>query len=119
WPAADARRRAIDRALEPGGPLDPLGTADPAAVARWAAADTGDGGEGGAVLHAIALRSADPDDLTLRQARWLAGADRVYHRLDVPPAILARARADAVRILCEAAPDRAEPGVSVDIGWEA
>jgi uroporphyrin-III C-methyltransferase/precorrin-2 dehydrogenase/sirohydrochlorin ferrochelatase len=118
WPAADERRRAIDRALEPGGPLDPLGLADPAAVARWT--DGGDDEESaGALLRTIALRSADPDDLTLRQARWLAGADRVYHRGDVPPAILARARADATRIACDHLPDPIGPGLSIDLGWHA
>jgi uroporphyrin-III C-methyltransferase/precorrin-2 dehydrogenase/sirohydrochlorin ferrochelatase len=119
WPEGGERRRAIDRALEPGGPLDPLGVADPAAVARWAAAG-GDGPEGGtgAVLRRIALRSADPDDLTLRQARWLAGADRIYHRRDVPPAILARARADAARIACDIVPGDPAPGLSIDLCWE-
>jgi len=45
----------------------------------------------------IRLRSADPDDLTLREARWLADADWLVAGPDAPPAILARARADAGR----------------------
>ena len=43
------------------------------------------------------LRSADPDDLTLREARWLAQADRLDADADVPDAVLDRARRDAVR----------------------
>ena len=45
----------------------------------------------------IALRSEDPDDLTLREARLLGSADRVIHDPDVPVSVLNRARADAVR----------------------
>jgi len=45
----------------------------------------------------IILTSADPDDLTLRQARWLGSADLVSYEPGEPPAILARARADAVQ----------------------
>ena len=48
-------------------------------------------------VEAIVLRSDDPDDLTLREARWLAQADLVLHRADVPAAVLDRARADAAR----------------------
>ena len=116
WPAADARRAAIDAALDPGGPLDPFGAADPAAVARWAA----DGAIGESIdqLAHVKLRSADPDDLTLRDARTLGRADRLFHRDDVPPAILARARADAPRI-CAAPPASPGPGLSVDVDWAA
>jgi uroporphyrin-III C-methyltransferase/precorrin-2 dehydrogenase/sirohydrochlorin ferrochelatase len=49
----------------------------------------------------------------LRQARALAQAERVFHRGDVPTAILDRARADAARILCEALPADPGPGLSV------
>ena len=48
-------------------------------------------------LATIFLTSDDPDDLTLRQARWICEADTVLHDAGVPDAILARARADAVR----------------------
>lgn len=118
WPGSGERRRAIDRALEPGGPLDPLGLADPASVTRWAVAGDEPEGGTGAVLRRIALHSADPDDLTLRQARWLAGADRIYHRPNVPPQILARARADAARIACDTLPVDTGPGLSIDLCWE-
>lgn len=113
FPDAADRRTAIDAALAEGGLLDPLAEQDANAVSRWLAsaemlAETR--------LVTIRLASLDPDDLTLRSARLLGRADRVYHRADVPPAILARARADAARILCEAAPADPGPGLSLDLG---
>ncbi len=95
WPDAAMRRRALDAALAQGGALDPLEVHDDTAVARW----LGGAGEGALVAcHEIRLRSADPDDLTLREARLLGTADTIRHAAATPPAILARARADAVRI---------------------
>lgn len=93
FPSADDRRRALDEALAEGGALDPLGSASAEAVPGWLA---------GAKTpphrcEEIVLRSDDPDDLTLRQARLLGSTDQVLHDADVPEAILARARADAVR----------------------
>lgn len=115
WPDAADRRRAIDAALAPGGPLDPFATQADDAVADWLAEDrTGKA----AARIVIRLRTAEPDDLTIGEARALGGADRIYHRLDIPAAILDRARADAARIACAAAPAVDEPGVSVDLGWE-
>jgi uroporphyrin-III C-methyltransferase/precorrin-2 dehydrogenase/sirohydrochlorin ferrochelatase len=93
------RRRAVDAALREGGALDPL---DPEAFQRveaWVAG--GDAGRAGAVI-ALTLTSADPEDLTLRQARLLGEADLVLIDGDVPPAILARARADAARAVWDA-----------------
>ena len=93
WPDPADRRRAIDEALAERGPLDPFvkGSAD--RVAAWLA----DGPTSSAARsEEIVLTSADPDDLTLRQARLLGTADRVIHDPGVPPAILARLRADAV-----------------------
>jgi uroporphyrin-III C-methyltransferase/precorrin-2 dehydrogenase/sirohydrochlorin ferrochelatase len=105
WPDARDRRLAIDAALAPGGALDPLGAA--ASVDAWlAGADVPAGG-----LVRIRLRSDDPDDLSLREARLLGRADRVYHRRDIPSAILARARADAVRIAADGPPETDEPGL--------
>lgn len=110
WPAGGDRRRALDSALAQGGPLDPLGGSTD--VAGWlAGADDGVRG-----TFEIVLRSADPDDLTLREARWLGSADLVLHDPDVPAAVLNRARADAARELLgagSAAPDQA--GVTVII----
>jgi uroporphyrin-III C-methyltransferase/precorrin-2 dehydrogenase/sirohydrochlorin ferrochelatase len=109
WPGGDARRRAIGSALS--GPLDPLIAQDDEAVSRWLAdPDTVAGG----VVH-IALRSDDPDELTVGQARLLAQADQVTHRAIVPAAILTRARADAQRIECDAPPPDL-PGLTVDLG---
>lgn len=106
-PDMGMRRRAIGAALAPGGPLDPLG-AHPGIdlVATIAAGGTPDR------LERIVLVSADPDDLTLRHARLLANADRVFHGADVPPAILDRARADAGRI---AGPAEPGPGLTIDV----
>jgi uroporphyrin-III C-methyltransferase/precorrin-2 dehydrogenase/sirohydrochlorin ferrochelatase len=109
FPDGGARRRALADALAPGGVLDPLGPSRD--VAGWL--------DGGAMqdgtLVRMSIASPDPDDLTLRQARALASADRVYHRADVPPAILDRARADAARIACDAAPSGTGPGLVVDV----
>lgn len=113
WPEAAVRRRAIDAALDPGGPLDPLAARSEDAVARWLADDAAPRPPG---LIAIRLRSLDPDDLTLREARLLGQCDRVFHRADVPAAILDRARADAERIAGDPPPGDL-PGLSLDIGW--
>lgn len=92
WPDAVARRAAIDSALAEGGALDPLaGTGD---IDRWL---SGDDGATGAVTAEIVLRSDDPDDLTLREARLLGTADVIRHAADVSGEILIRARADAER----------------------
>lgn len=106
WGDFDDRRRAIGAALAPGGPLDPFAAPD---VERWLAAD---GDAPAPRIVTVMLTSPDPDDLTLRTARWLSLADRVYHRPAVPAAILDRARGDAERI---AAPPPAVPlpGLSV------
>ena len=108
FPTAEERRRALGTAFAPGGPLDPL-TADPESVGTWLeqAGATGDR------LVTVRLRSPDPDDLTLGEARALALADRLYHGAAVPPAILDRARADAARILCATAPVEPGPGLSI------
>jgi uroporphyrin-III C-methyltransferase/precorrin-2 dehydrogenase/sirohydrochlorin ferrochelatase len=109
WPDAGQRRRALDEALAPGGMLDPVaGSHD---VAAWLASDviTGDR------IVTIRLTSPDPDDLTLKQARLLGEADRVYAAPDVPPAILARARADAVR-MSGTMPTAPGSGLTLEIG---
>ncbi|WEK44401.1 MAG: siroheme synthase [Candidatus Sphingomonas colombiensis] len=110
YPEAAERRRAIGAALATGGALDPLRDHGDMPDAHPPAAATTAG-----ALVALKLRSADPDDLTLREARALANADRVMHRANVPRAILDRARADAVRIECAAAPLDAESGLTVDV----
>ncbi|MBU6251739.1 MAG: siroheme synthase [Alphaproteobacteria bacterium] len=101
WPNAADRRRAIDAALDPGGPLDPLGAGSAEAVAAWLKAPSA-----GSVasFHHITLATDNPDDLTLFQARLLAQADLILHQPRVAPAILDRARADATRQICNAPP---------------
>lgn len=109
FPDGAERRSAIGAALSPGGALDPLaGDTD---VDGWLS----QAAHPAAKVEAFVLTSTDPDDLTLRQARALAAADRVYHRDDVPPAILDRARADAVRIECDALPVEPGDGQIVDL----
>ena len=110
WPEIAERRRAIGAAL--AGPLDPLSGASAEAVEHWLA----DAAAPAASLLRFVLGSPDPDDLTLRQARALAQADRVYHRAEVPDAILDRARADAARIACDDAP--VDPGLDLSVWLE-
>lgn len=98
WPDMAERRRAIGRALE---------QYDGDVVARVLDNEA----TSAEVMH-FTLTSGDPDDLSLRQARALAAAERVYHHKNVPAAILDRARADAVRI-CGSPP--AEPGDGLTI----
>ena len=95
FPDAGDRRRALDGALGQGGALDPLDAGSAGRLSGWLA-----GEEQGAVTGVveIALRSADPDDLTLREARLLGSADTLAHEPGVPDEILARARADASRL---------------------
>jgi uroporphyrin-III C-methyltransferase/precorrin-2 dehydrogenase/sirohydrochlorin ferrochelatase len=92
WPDPTERRREIERALDGGDPMAP-----------------------GDALVRFSLSSADPDDLTLRQARLLGQADRLFHRPDVPMQILDRARADAARIPCDAPPAEPGSGLSIDL----
>lgn len=95
FPDVGERRRALDDALAAGGVLDPLrADADADAVAGWLA-DPSAGAAAGVVE--ITLRSPDPEDLTLREARLLGSADLICHEPDVPMVVLERARADAAR----------------------
>lgn len=109
WPDGGERRRALGEALREGGRLDPLASTAHHAVDAWLRT-----GEAPVGLIRIALASPDPDELTLRQARSLAQADRVFHDANVPPAILDRARADAPRIAGTAPPDPG-PGLTVQL----
>ncbi len=109
WPDGAERRRALAAGLAAGGPIDPFGV-DPD-IGFW----LDDGADAPThELLMVRLRSADPDDLTLRDARALAQADRLYHPADAPPAILDRARADADRII-GTAPADLPPGLSVQL----
>lgn len=109
WPDAAQRRRALAAGLAPGGAIDPLGV-DPDIglwLDDWTDAPNRE-------LFVIRPRSDDPDDLTLREARALASADRVYHAADIAHAILDRARADADRIV-GTAPGELPGGLSVQL----
>jgi len=95
WPRPDARRRALDQALEAGGMLDLLDEDAATRLESWLANES----PADEPRHiTIILTSPDPDDLTLRQARLLGSADIIRHDPGVPQTILARARADAVRV---------------------
>ena len=107
WADSGERRRALGAAL--AGPLDPLIDHPDGIVERWLGTGTAPATN---LLH-FSLISSDPDDLTLRQARALAQADRVFHREDVPVPILDRARADAARIRCDAMPTAPALGLSL------
>lgn len=111
WPDPGERRRALSRALAPNGAIDPL-RADPD-VASWLEADTATDRRETIVIRPV---SADPDDLTVGEARALGMADRIVHPPETPPAILTRARADAIRIV-QHAPDHIAdvPGLTVRI----
>lgn len=109
WPTGPERRRALDAALEEGGALDPL--REGGDVAAWVAG-AADGASG---CFVIRLRSSDPDDLTLREARLLGQADAVIAGPDAPAAVLARVRADAARIT----PGEAEPDGGIVVVIEA
>lgn len=110
FPDGGDRRRAIGAAIAAGGPLDPMVPHADEAVAQWLAGARQVAGR----VETIRLRSADPDDLTLREARWLGQADRIHHTPHVPPAILDRARADAVRIMGSVPADPL-PGLTIDL----
>lgn len=112
WPDGGQRRRVLDAALAEGGPLDPLNAGSAGALDGWL--DGAQAGEGG--LREFVVCSDDPDDLTLRQARWLGSADVVAHEPGVAEAILIRARADAVRLeLAPGAPVPDGTGLTVVI----
>ncbi|MDJ0976923.1 MAG: siroheme synthase [Erythrobacter sp.] len=97
-PDGTERRRAIDAALREGGALDPLDGDSHARVEDWS---KGNLSVGETATFVFDLASGDPDDLTVRQARLLGEADAVCAQGSVSAQILARARADAIRLVCE------------------
>ncbi|HMP55612.1 MAG TPA: siroheme synthase [Novosphingobium sp.] len=111
WPDGGDRRRALDSALSAGGPLDPLDEATAERLSGWL--DHPDSASLPRQVE-IRLRSADPEDLTLREARLLGSADLLAHEPGVAPAILDRARADARRlVLPSGQPAPEAPGLTV------
>jgi uroporphyrin-III C-methyltransferase/precorrin-2 dehydrogenase/sirohydrochlorin ferrochelatase len=95
FPDAVQRRQALDAALAQGGALDPLREDSAGAVKAWLAAGTAPKSRDRVVIE---LSSADPDDLTQRQARLLGAADVLLVQPGIPAAIVNRARADARRL---------------------
>lgn len=95
WPDAGERRRALDAALGAGGALDPLDENSAARLPGWLSGEASTIAGG---MVEIALRSADPEDLTLRELRWLGAADVIACEPKVAPEVLDRSRADAIRM---------------------
>jgi uroporphyrin-III C-methyltransferase/precorrin-2 dehydrogenase/sirohydrochlorin ferrochelatase len=95
WPDGTDRRRALDEALREGGMLDPLREDAAGNLAGWIEAAEDLPRAATVEFH---LSSDDPEDLTLREARLLGEADAVLFEVPEPEAVLARARADALRI---------------------
>ncbi|MEY2926455.1 MAG: hypothetical protein RL367_932 [Pseudomonadota bacterium] len=112
WPEPAARRRAIDAALDADGPLDLMKRFAPAMLTGWLD-DPDRRPETG--LKTFVLKTDDPDGLTLEQARVLGQADTIVHSPQISPAILARARADAVRVSADLLPEPLPPGLTVHL----
>ncbi len=111
WPDSGERRHMLARALAPEGVLDPFG--DTPDVDVWLESPHEMPAPETLVIRPT---SADPDDLTVAEARALGVADRIVHSPETPPAILARARADAHRIIHHAGvPIPDAPGLTVVI----
>ncbi len=94
WPDGSARRKAIDCALDPGGPLDPFSNDADANVAQWLKKPAPGAADKVVDLY---LASREPDHLTIEQARLLGQADYIYAEAQIPEQIMNRARADALR----------------------
>ena len=104
YPEGGDRRRALDEALGESGALDALNPHSHEKVDGWLA---GQGASAGPLVSEFVISSNDPEDLTVKQARLLGVADLVCAAPQISPAILARARADAVRITCHSGGCRA------------
>jgi len=94
WPDPAERRRALDAALEPGGPLDPFVEHGATAVANWLR----EGAARPTSKVELTIATPTPDGLTVRQLQLLGAADAILYEPGVPTAILNVARADAARL---------------------
>ena len=112
WPEGAARRKAIDVALDPHGPLDVLADHGMEDLEAWLDQPHG---QARSLVIDLELASTDPDDLTLRQARWLGQADQIFASEDVPEAVLIRARADAERFTLSFWDERPTSGLTLRI----
>jgi uroporphyrin-III C-methyltransferase / precorrin-2 dehydrogenase / sirohydrochlorin ferrochelatase len=116
WPDPTNRRHAIDNALFPGGALDLLRDFEESNFDAWLKSDDATAPAG---LKTYTITFDDPDQLTLEQARLLGQADVVIHDPAIAPAILARARADAVRIASTTLPEPMPQGLVIRLMKEA
>ncbi len=98
YPDGADRRRALDSALREGGGLDAFEPKSHERVADWL--NQGEIAPKPATI-VITIESQDPEDLTIKQARILGEADVICADSDIPEQILARARADALRLICD------------------
>lgn len=112
WPNGPDRRKAIDAALDPAGPLDVFFDRAESNVDRWLAMPFV---ENKSEVVDMLLASADPDDLTIGQARLLGQADQIYANDDVPSVLLDRARADAERFSLSIWDERPPVGLTLRI----
>lgn len=112
WPDPAARRRAVDAALAEGATLDAMADFALARLDAWLAAPDAAPATG---LHSFMIGSDDPDQLTLEIARLLGQADAIVHTPGIAPAILARARADAVRMASDRLPDLLPDGLVIHL----
>jgi uroporphyrin-III C-methyltransferase/precorrin-2 dehydrogenase/sirohydrochlorin ferrochelatase len=94
WPEAAERRRALDAALEPGGPLDPFVEHGTSAVDNWLR----EGSARPTSKVELTISTHTPDGLTVRQLQLLGAADALLYEAGIPVAILDIARADALRL---------------------
>ena len=97
WPDAAERRRALDAALERGGPLDPFVEHGATAVTNWLREGQREGVAETTRIELV-INTPTPDGLTLRQLQLLGAADAILHEPGIPAPILDRARADAPRL---------------------
>jgi uroporphyrin-III C-methyltransferase/precorrin-2 dehydrogenase/sirohydrochlorin ferrochelatase len=95
WPDPAERRRALDTALERGGPLDPFVEHGTKAVTGWL--QQSQRAEAQSTRVELEITTQTADGLTLRQLQLLGAADAILYEPGVPAAILDRARADAPR----------------------